>query len=183
MKVSGENSIKWSFMISRAHQILVGSSYQRGQDVWKMWHVCRRTEILKGLLWGSMEEGRRPPARPMHEWQENITTHLNEVGWDSVDWINWDQGLEKCYIFCVQGNENLCHIQNIKNFSTSQGTISCPQKDFQLVSTSVVQSFTQLCSWLVGQLVSWLHSAKAYYLKHYTILISNCILTILFEGM
>jgi len=66
-----------------------------------MWQVYRRTEILKGLLWGSMEEGRRPLARPMHGWQDNITMHLNEIGWESVDWINRDQDLEKCYIFCA----------------------------------------------------------------------------------
>jgi len=98
-------------MISTAHQILVGSSYQRGRDGWKMWQVYRRTEILKGLLWGSMEEGKGPLARPMHGWYENITMHPNEVGWDSVDWINRDRDLEKCYIFCVQGDKHLCYIK------------------------------------------------------------------------
>ena len=180
MKGSGENSKMWRFLISTAHQILVGSSYQRRRGWWKMLQVQWKTEILMGLLWGSMEEGRIPLARPMHGWQENITMHLNEVGWERVDWINWDQDLEKCYIFCAQGNKHLCYTEN---FSTSQVTISFPQKDFQLVSTSVIQSVTQLCSWLVSQLVSQLHSVKAYYLQHYTIWISNCILTILFEGM
>jgi hypothetical protein len=33
-------------------------------------------------------EGKRPPERPTHRWEDNIKMDLREVGWGSVDWID-----------------------------------------------------------------------------------------------
>jgi hypothetical protein len=32
-------------------------------------------------------EGRRPIGRPRHRWVDNTKIHLEEIGWDGVDWI------------------------------------------------------------------------------------------------
>ena len=33
-------------------------------------------------------EGKRPLGRPRRRWEDNIKIDLQEVGWESVDWIN-----------------------------------------------------------------------------------------------
>jgi hypothetical protein len=30
-------------------------------------------------------EGKRPPARPQHRWEDNIKMDLQEVGWGGMD--------------------------------------------------------------------------------------------------
>jgi len=32
-------------------------------------------------------EGKRPPGRPRHRWQDNIKMDLQEVGFGGMDWI------------------------------------------------------------------------------------------------
>jgi hypothetical protein len=40
-------------------------------------------------------EGRRPLGRPRHRWEENIKMDLQEVGWESVDWIVMTQDRDR----------------------------------------------------------------------------------------
>jgi hypothetical protein len=40
--------------------------------------------ILVGKL-----EGKRPPERPRHIWEDNIRRNLRERRWEGVDWCNW----------------------------------------------------------------------------------------------
>jgi hypothetical protein len=30
-------------------------------------------------------EGKKPPGRPMHRWEDNIKMDLREIGWEGVD--------------------------------------------------------------------------------------------------
>jgi hypothetical protein len=32
-------------------------------------------------------EGRRPPRRPRHRWEDNIRMDLKEIGWEAMDWV------------------------------------------------------------------------------------------------
>jgi hypothetical protein len=43
-------------------------------------------------------EGRRPFGRPRHRW-DNIRLHLNEIGWEIVDWIHLAQNLDQWRAF------------------------------------------------------------------------------------
>jgi hypothetical protein len=36
-------------------------------------------------------EGKRPLGRPKRSWVDNINTHLGEIGWDGLDWIDLAQ--------------------------------------------------------------------------------------------
>jgi hypothetical protein len=36
-------------------------------------------------------EGTRPLGRPRRRWVDNIKTHLREIGWDGMDWIDLAQ--------------------------------------------------------------------------------------------
>jgi hypothetical protein len=36
-------------------------------------------------------EGKRPHGRPRHKWEDNITTDLREIAWESVDWMHLAQ--------------------------------------------------------------------------------------------
>jgi hypothetical protein len=36
-------------------------------------------------------EGKRPPGRPRHRWEDNIRMDLREIGWEGVDWIHMAQ--------------------------------------------------------------------------------------------
>jgi hypothetical protein len=36
-------------------------------------------------------EGRRPFGRPRRRWEDNIKMDLQEVGWESMDWIDMAQ--------------------------------------------------------------------------------------------
>jgi hypothetical protein len=40
-------------------------------------------------------EGRRPLGRGRHRWQDNIKIDLQEVGWESTDWIDLTQDTER----------------------------------------------------------------------------------------
>jgi hypothetical protein len=40
-------------------------------------------------------EGRRPPGRPSHRWEDNIKIDLQEVGWGGMDWIDMAQDRDR----------------------------------------------------------------------------------------
>jgi hypothetical protein len=40
-------------------------------------------------------EGRRPPRRHRHGWEDNIKMDLREIGWGGMDWINLAQDRDK----------------------------------------------------------------------------------------
>jgi hypothetical protein len=52
-------------------------------------HVARMGEIINAcsILVGK-PEGKRPPGRPRHRWQNNFRMDLREMGWEIVDWIH-----------------------------------------------------------------------------------------------
>jgi len=33
-------------------------------------------------------EGKRPLGRHTHRWKDNFEMHLDEIGWEGVDWID-----------------------------------------------------------------------------------------------
>jgi hypothetical protein len=39
-------------------------------------------------------EGKRPPGRPTHRWEDNIKMNLKEIRWGGVDWIDLAQDRE-----------------------------------------------------------------------------------------
>jgi hypothetical protein len=40
-------------------------------------------------------EGKRPPGRPRHSWEDNIYMDLQEVGCGGVDWIDVAQDMDR----------------------------------------------------------------------------------------
>jgi hypothetical protein len=40
-------------------------------------------------------EGRRPPGRPRHRWEDNIKMDLREIGFVDVDWIHCAQDRDR----------------------------------------------------------------------------------------
>jgi hypothetical protein len=40
-------------------------------------------------------EGKRPPGRPRHRWEDNIKTDLQEEGWGGMDWIQLAQDRDR----------------------------------------------------------------------------------------
>ena len=40
-------------------------------------------------------EGKRPLARPRRRWDDNIKMHLQEVGWEGMDWIDLAQDMDR----------------------------------------------------------------------------------------
>jgi hypothetical protein len=45
------------------------------------------------LVW--RPEGRRPLGRPWRRWEDNIKMYLQEVGWQSMDWIDMAQDRDR----------------------------------------------------------------------------------------
>jgi hypothetical protein len=57
-------------------------------------------------------EGRRPPAKPRHRWEDNIMMDLWEVGCACVDWMDLAQDTDRCLsLVCVCGEERLGSIK------------------------------------------------------------------------
>ena len=55
-------------------------------------HVSRMGErrgLYRGLVW--KPEGKRPPGRPRHRWEENINMDLKEVACGGMDWFEMAQ--------------------------------------------------------------------------------------------
>jgi hypothetical protein len=63
-------------------------------------------------------EGKRPPGRPRHRWEDSIKIDLQEVGCGGVDWIELAQGRDRWRAF-VNAVMNLCVPYNAGNFMTS----------------------------------------------------------------
>jgi hypothetical protein len=40
-------------------------------------------------------EGKRPPGRPRHRWEDGIRMDVREIGWRSVDWIQLAQDRDR----------------------------------------------------------------------------------------
>jgi hypothetical protein len=40
-------------------------------------------------------EGRRPFGRPRRRWEDNIKIHLQDVGWEGMDWIGMAQDRDR----------------------------------------------------------------------------------------
>jgi hypothetical protein len=40
-------------------------------------------------------ESKRLLGRPRLRWQNNIKMNIQEIGWESVDWIHLDQGTDQ----------------------------------------------------------------------------------------
>jgi hypothetical protein len=40
-------------------------------------------------------EGRRPPGRPRHRWEDNIKMDLREIGFGDVDWNHLAQDRDR----------------------------------------------------------------------------------------
>jgi hypothetical protein len=40
-------------------------------------------------------EGKRPLVRPRHRWEDNIKIVLQEVWWDSMEWIDLSEDRDK----------------------------------------------------------------------------------------
>ena len=61
---------------------------------------------------------KRPLGILKRRWDDNIKTHLQEVGWEVVDWINPVQDRERCRGL-VNAVMNLRVPQNAGNIFTS----------------------------------------------------------------
>jgi transposase len=44
-------------------------------------------------------EGRRPPGRPRHRWEDNIKMDLQEVGRDGMAWIDMAEDRDRWRAF------------------------------------------------------------------------------------
>ena len=56
-------------------------------------HVARMVKWrVAYLVLVGKHEGKVPLRRPRRRWEDNIKMHIEEVGWEGVDWINLVQG-------------------------------------------------------------------------------------------
>jgi len=67
---------------------------------------------------GEAPEGKKPIGRPRHRRKDNIKTYLQEVGWESLDWIELAQDRDR-WMSLVNAAMNLRVPLNAGNFSTS----------------------------------------------------------------
>jgi hypothetical protein len=49
-------------------------------------------------------EGKKPPGKPRHRWENSTKMDLREIGWGSMDWIHLPQERDQWH-FCDHGNE------------------------------------------------------------------------------
>jgi hypothetical protein len=63
-------------------------------------------------------EGKRPPRRIRHRWQDNIKINLKEIEYEGVDWIQvaWDRDQWQAFVNTVM---NLQVPLKMGNFFTS----------------------------------------------------------------
>jgi hypothetical protein len=57
-----------------------------------MWHVWETGELRTG--YGGRPEGKRPPGRPKHLWEDNNKVNFQEVVFKGMDWIDLAQDKE-----------------------------------------------------------------------------------------
>jgi hypothetical protein len=61
-------------------------------------------------------EGKRPPGRPRHRWEDNIKMDLQEVGLGGMEWIDLAEDRDRALLNVVM---NLQVPKNVGNFFTS----------------------------------------------------------------
>jgi hypothetical protein len=74
-----------------------------------------RKDVDRVLLGKS--EGKRPLGRPRHRWEDNIKMDLQEVGCESMDWIDQAEDRDKWWAL-VDTVMNLRVPQNVGHFLT-----------------------------------------------------------------
>jgi len=72
-------------------------------------------------------EGKRPPGRLSHRWEDNIKTDLQEVGCRGMDWIKLAQDRDR-WPALVNAAMKLQVPQNAGNFLTNLETVSFSRK-------------------------------------------------------
>jgi hypothetical protein len=55
-----------------------------------MAHMGEERKVYKVLM--EKPEGKRPLRTPRCRWEDGITIHLREIGWEGVEWIHPAQG-------------------------------------------------------------------------------------------
>jgi hypothetical protein len=68
--------------------MLLGRSNQGELGGQGMWHVWERN-VYRVLM--GKPEGKRPPGRPRHRWEDEIRMDRRDISWGSVDWIHLAQ--------------------------------------------------------------------------------------------
>jgi hypothetical protein len=59
-------------------------------------HVARMGEERKVYrVFVVKPEGKRPLGRPRRRWEDRIRMDLREIGWGSVEWIQWAQDMDQ----------------------------------------------------------------------------------------
>jgi hypothetical protein len=58
---------------------------------WAMHVSCMEAKTNAYRILVRKPEGKRPLGRCRCRWEVNIKVDLTEIGWDYMDWINWDQ--------------------------------------------------------------------------------------------
>ena len=56
-------------------------------------HMGERRGVYSVLM--GKPEGKRPLGRPRRSWEDNIKTDIQEVGCESMDWIELDQDRDR----------------------------------------------------------------------------------------
>ena len=52
-----------------------------------MWHVQGEKRSVQGFE--EKPKGKTALGRPRHRWEDNIKTDLQEIDWDSMNWVYW----------------------------------------------------------------------------------------------
>jgi len=52
-------------------------------------------EINAYKVFVGKHEGKTPPRRPRHRWDDNIRMDFRKIGWEVVDWIHLIQDWEQ----------------------------------------------------------------------------------------
>jgi hypothetical protein len=63
-------------------------------------------------------EGKRPPARPRHRWEDNIKMNLRKIGCGDMNWIHLTQDRDQWRVL-VNTVTNLRVPKNLRKFLSS----------------------------------------------------------------
>jgi len=58
-----------------------------------MYHVWWRVQVYRVLM--GKPEGKRPLGRPRRRWEDNINIDLQEMGCESMEWIDMAQDRDR----------------------------------------------------------------------------------------
>ena len=89
-------------------------------------HVARMGRGVYRVLVG-IPEGKRPLQRPRRRWEDNIKMDLQEVGCESMNWIELSQDRDR-WLALVNAMMNLRVAYSAGNFLTSFERISFSRK-------------------------------------------------------